>query len=142
KEIVVNKFLCSVVGIALVALGGDLAAARADTHHHGPNLVNHPSTMGNGHHHIHTTPSGHKVLAHVQAGKIRGLHVRDRNGRPVAGVDVGAAAVGGEGETAVPALDSSETLQAGGVLIGFGFFDAVDGVWIWVWFPAAWVVIV
>src|SRR5713226_6744786 len=56
----------------------------ADKHHNGHELMAHPSTLKNGVHHFHTTPSGHRLHAKVQGGKIHDLHVIGPNGKQVA----------------------------------------------------------
>jgi hypothetical protein len=106
----------------------------ADKHHNGHELMAHPSTLKNGVHHFHTTPSGHRLHAKVHDGKIHDLHVIGPNGKQVAvsRVKKRVASAGGDGAIRTAA-------QTVVIMVGFTYFDAWQGCNVTIWFPSAWV---
>jgi len=143
----------AILGLCLINPSQAHNLADSDKHMHGHKHLKHPSKLANGHHHFHTTSTKHKLHAHVRNGKIHGMHVKDRKGgtvkvhkktqrRPRASL----GSFDRDSHFAQQDLRESKgeyevSLQAPLVLmVGFGFFDAWDNVWVWVWFPATWVV--
>ena len=101
---------CTLAGTASAQQG------RGQRHLDAHTKMRHPSQLGDGHHHFHTTYTGHKVHAHVRGGRVVGLYVLDRFGRSV---------------QVFFKYDHRRYL-------GYGFYDPWGQREVWIWFALGW----
>jgi hypothetical protein len=118
------------VGIALAALTAlvtvphaDAAPRGNDQHMYAHNHHRHPSGLGNGVHHFHTSPTGHRLHTKIHQGRVASVHVMDPRG------------------VWIQVVQGAVVVQEGVQWVPFVYYDANLGVNVYVWMPQAWIII-
>jgi hypothetical protein len=122
---------------ALTTLFG--MAQAANKHYGGHDAI---KNKPDGKHAVHKTPAGHVAYAHVKGGKVGSMSVMHPKGKPVATQKVASKqklhAMGNAGDEVYFVNAEAQVVVV--AWVGWRFFNDISGNWIYIWYPARFVI--